>query len=59
VRKRVKKYKIEIRINSIKKGEPNPIDFEIFEDSDGELHALEKDNETNDNEKYNGGKDDN
>ena len=55
----MKKYKIEIRINSIKKGEPNPIDFEIFEDSDGELHALEKDNETNDNEKYNGGKDDN
>ena len=48
----MKKYKIEIRIKSIKKGEPKPIDFEIFEDSDGELHALEKDSETN-NEKDN------
>jgi len=49
----MKKYRIEIRINSIRKGEPKPIDFEIIEDSDGELYVLEKDNETNNNGKDN------
>jgi hypothetical protein len=47
----MRKYKIEIRINSIKKGEPNPIDFEIIEGSDDELYILEKDSEVSNNEK--------
>jgi len=47
----MKKYRIEIRINSIRKGEPNPIDFEIIEGSDGEFYVLEKDSEVSNNEK--------
>ena len=47
----MRKYRIEITIKSIKKGEPKPIDFEVIEGSDGELYVLEKDNEVSNSEK--------
>jgi len=47
----VRKYKIEIRVKNVKKGEPKPVDFEIIEGSDGEFYVLEKDSEVSNNEK--------
>lgn len=38
----MKKYKIEIRVKNIRKGEPKPVDFEVLKCEDGELIAFEK-----------------
>ncbi len=38
----MRKYRIEIRVKSVKKGEPRPMDFAIIENKDGELIAFEK-----------------
>ena len=38
----VTKYKIEIRVKNVKKGEPKPVDFEVLKCEDGELIAFEK-----------------